>query len=79
MYNHNKAQQSKDRVHISWDILYTAFCSNLCLANKRLFKAYSNFLAKQAGLTSGNPQLMGIVAVIITLAIYYCTYFHAVP
>ena len=22
MYNHNKAQQSKDRVHISWDILY---------------------------------------------------------
>ena len=24
MYNHNKAQQSKNRVHISWDILYTA-------------------------------------------------------
>ena len=23
MYNHNKAQQSKKRVHISWDILYT--------------------------------------------------------
>ena len=23
MYNHNKAQQSKDRVHISWDIVYT--------------------------------------------------------
>ena len=22
MYNHNKAQQSKKRVHISWDILY---------------------------------------------------------
>ena len=22
MYNHNKAQQSKHRVHISWDILY---------------------------------------------------------
>ena len=22
MYNHNKAQQSKTRVHISWDILY---------------------------------------------------------
>ena len=21
MYNHNKAQQSKNRVHISWDIL----------------------------------------------------------
>ena len=23
MYNHNKAQQSKNRVHISWGILYT--------------------------------------------------------
>ena len=22
MYNHNKAQHSKNRVHISWDILY---------------------------------------------------------
>ena len=22
MYNHNKAQQSKKRVYISWDILY---------------------------------------------------------
>ena len=22
MYNHNKAQQSKNRVNISWDILY---------------------------------------------------------
>ena len=22
MYNHNKAQQSKNPVHISWDILY---------------------------------------------------------
>ena len=22
MYNHTKAQQSKNRVHISWDILY---------------------------------------------------------
>ena len=22
MYNQNKAQQSKNRVHISWDILY---------------------------------------------------------
>ena len=24
MYNHNKAQQSKNRVHISWDILLYA-------------------------------------------------------
>ena len=25
MYNHNKAQQSKNRVHISWDILYQRY------------------------------------------------------
>ena len=24
MYNHNKAQQSKNRVHISWVILYAS-------------------------------------------------------
>ena len=24
MYNHNKAQQSKNHVHISWDILYAS-------------------------------------------------------
>ena len=27
MYNHNKAQQSKNRVHISWDILYVLNCA----------------------------------------------------
>ena len=26
MYNHIKAQQSKNRVHISWDILYIYVC-----------------------------------------------------
>ena len=26
MYNHNKAQQRKNRVHISWDILYSSSC-----------------------------------------------------
>ena len=30
MYNHNKAQQSKNRVHISWDILYTQIMHVLC-------------------------------------------------
>ena len=25
MYDHNKAQQSKNRVHISWDILYIRY------------------------------------------------------
>ena len=23
MYNHNKAQKNKNRVHISWDIVYS--------------------------------------------------------
>ena len=30
MYNHNKAQQSKNRVHISWDILYASPKQNRC-------------------------------------------------
>ena len=40
MYNQNKAQQSKNRVHISWDILYiTKYIDDLdrdcskCFAN----------------------------------------------
>ena len=27
MYNHNKAQQSKNRVHITWDIQYYRRCN----------------------------------------------------
>ena len=30
MYNHNKAQQSKNHVHISWDILYSMMPLYLC-------------------------------------------------
>ena len=30
MYNHNKAQQSKNRVHISWGILYVYVIQNKC-------------------------------------------------
>ena len=33
MYNHNKAQQSKNRVHISWDILYGVSASKTILKN----------------------------------------------
>ena len=32
MYNHNKAQQSKIRVHISWDILYIGFTPSVCMS-----------------------------------------------
>ena len=32
MHNHNKAQQSKNRVHIPWDILY--LCEKCCLVFK---------------------------------------------
>ena len=34
MYNHNKAQQSKNRVHISWDILYVIFVEYVQLTLK---------------------------------------------
>ena len=37
MYNHNKAQQSKNRVHISWDILYMGLDTKMsCLTHKWL-------------------------------------------
>ena len=34
MYNHNKAQQSSNRVHISWDILY--FTSSIVMAFRQV-------------------------------------------
>ena len=37
MYDHNKAQQSKNRVHISWDILYI-LCYLLLVKNVTLLK-----------------------------------------
>ena len=40
MYNHNKAQQSKNRVHISWDILY----SLMRFTGINWWKAASNLL-----------------------------------
>ena len=45
MYNHNKAQQSKDRVHISWDILYDCslafwFMSDLELLQRNIVSVY---------------------------------------
>ena len=33
MYNHNKAQQSKNCVHISWDILYVGGSVNMDSGN----------------------------------------------
>ena len=36
MYNHNKAQQSKNRVHISWDILYHTNLTNVVKAGTTL-------------------------------------------
>ena len=38
MYNHNKAQQSKTRVYISWDILYVAHFDEL-MQEMRKFRA----------------------------------------
>ena len=38
MYNHNKAQQSKNRVHISWSILYLNLWQSIC---------HSKYLAPQ--------------------------------
>ena len=58
MYNHNKAQQSKNRVHISWDILYMSMtwgrdCSNPCAIAMGLPKSRarsSNFKTRSLGM-----------------------------
>ena len=39
MYKHNKAQQSKNRVHISWDILYGVFSWLITYTNIKRSKA----------------------------------------
>ena len=45
MYNHNNTQQSKNRVHISWDILYKLKLStsgNNSLEHNVIFYAVAN-------------------------------------
>ena len=38
MYNHNKAQQSKNRVYISWDILYYSTKHDTCRSSTSKLK-----------------------------------------
>ena len=59
MYNHNKAQQSKNRVHISWDILYV----QAQMAEQFLLYAYEKTLARSRNLilnTNANLLVPGI-------------------
>ena len=45
MYNHNKAQQSKNRVHISWDILYdngAVDVNHLYIQDRFVYKIMTN-------------------------------------
>ena len=55
MYNHNKAQQSKNRVHISWDILYVwaqEWNGQDCLATREMVNEISIVTNFQQDLTS---------------------------
>ena len=52
MYNHNKAQQSKNRVHISWDILYKATKSD-----KKIYIAW--FISNISNLVLGEMFNIG--------------------
>ena len=54
MYNHNKAQQSKNRVHISWDILYEY--SNWS-SIKHLFPSELRREWKLGGMPPGFPEM----------------------
>ena len=44
MYNHNKAQQSKNRVHISWDIVYLCSFSHVLVLWLCMFLAMTKQL-----------------------------------
>ena len=51
MYNHNKAQQSKIRVHISWDILY--FIYMMTLLNGKIFFLFIHLFFRVTGPLCG--------------------------
>ena len=56
MYNHHKAQQSKNRVHISWDILY--ICIHICVWYNQYISsenAFENVVWQMAAILS-RPQ-----------------------
>ena len=75
MYNHNKAQQSKNRVHISWDILYIYFvclklntsqehfCRRTFFGNTGLDLFPRNFLV--SNLHSHLEQFMGVFQILL--------------
>ena len=49
MYTHKKAEQSKNRVHISWDILYVADLKHV-LKVRRKYHIWNIVAAKEAML-----------------------------
>ena len=59
MYNHNKAQQSKNRVHISWDILYgqkyDTFTVTIVLVKAKMLKLRCN--TPTTGLTNIDNEI----------------------
>ena len=63
MYNHNKAQQSKNRVHIFWDILYTGKTTSLYWddpqINLLLFATILCTVIKQFDIKQNKNILMG--------------------
>ena len=56
MYNHNKAQQSKNPVHISWDILYLYAPSHIQKI-KMLSARYTLMFAGSGSLSKMIKQL----------------------
>ena len=56
MYNHNKAQQSKNRVHISWDILY-----NCSIWLSFLWKRYLIILIIKTSSNSQNLSRLSLL------------------
>ena len=63
MYNHNKAQQSKNRVHISWDILYIRrSCKPTRYARFDLTFLYTNVYHEECPLNDDKEQISSQIA-----------------
>ena len=69
MYNHNKAQQSKNRVHISWDILYD--CNS---ASEIILLSYGEIIymdrSKAAAQQCTTASLLGSATYVVVLVAY---------
>ena len=68
MYNHNKAQQSKNRVHISWDILYQRYTARNLTAVVLFMHAFVTTILWYKDNTMDTFTLMAILIMAVDIS-----------